>query len=200
MEEGFDSIVYHKNVIEFVTVANEYCQFVENVDKFSVQDFLNNSHKILPLLYLKASMVPDIETFLDEHLDKVVTEADWTYMQGKIAQKIGEYDRYFEYYDPGAMVEGESTEISVSEVYTDIYQDLTDMTNLYRLGNEDIMNDAVSECVSTFKDYWGKRLIGLLEQIHLYLYSDVELGDGEEQTSQSSDNWLISKRLKDIDE
>ena len=32
-KEPFSEVVYSKNVIEFATVANEYCSFIEAVDQ-----------------------------------------------------------------------------------------------------------------------------------------------------------------------
>ena len=40
MDSELNSVVFTKNVIEFVTVANEYCSFVENSDKLEQKDFL----------------------------------------------------------------------------------------------------------------------------------------------------------------
>ena len=59
-------IVYSKNVVEFVTVASEYCISVENVAKISAEANLQKMEKLLPLLYLKASMLPKPERILDE--------------------------------------------------------------------------------------------------------------------------------------
>jgi len=41
-----DDIVYSKDVLEFVTVAAEYCSFVEAVNQYSKKDFLNKFIKI----------------------------------------------------------------------------------------------------------------------------------------------------------
>ena len=60
IKEG--SPIYERNTLEFVTVALEYCSFVENAVNTGVFDFVDKATKILPLLYLKASLLPQVES------------------------------------------------------------------------------------------------------------------------------------------
>ena len=57
MAESTTSNIYTKNTIEFITVAKEYCAFVEDADKLSKKDFLFQTQKLLALLYLKTSIL-----------------------------------------------------------------------------------------------------------------------------------------------
>ena len=54
MEEK-NNPIYEHNTLEFVTVALEFCTFVENAGKNGLLNFLDKAVKILPLLYLKAT-------------------------------------------------------------------------------------------------------------------------------------------------
>jgi hypothetical protein len=65
-DSNIQNIVYSKNVVEFVTVANEFCATIEKVNNFSAPENLQKLQKILPLLYLKASLLPRMEKLLDE--------------------------------------------------------------------------------------------------------------------------------------
>jgi len=47
-----------KGTMEFLTVASEYCAFVEKARKFSRKDFVTKLHKILALVYLKMTLLP----------------------------------------------------------------------------------------------------------------------------------------------
>ena len=58
--------IFEKNVIEFVTVAAEFCAFLERAEHMKRKAFVDTSLKILPLLYLKASLLPKCETIGDE--------------------------------------------------------------------------------------------------------------------------------------
>ena len=53
--------IYSRNVIDFLTVAAEYCSFLESCDKESDKNFIDKITKILPLLYLKVSLLPKLD-------------------------------------------------------------------------------------------------------------------------------------------
>ena len=56
MEEKNSQVIFDKNAVEFVTVAAEFCGFMECVSDMRCRDFVDKSLKLLPLLYLKASL------------------------------------------------------------------------------------------------------------------------------------------------
>lgn len=62
--------IYERNTLEFVTVALEFCTFVEAAGQNGLFDFMDKAVKILPLLYLKATLLPEVES--DEDRKSVV--------------------------------------------------------------------------------------------------------------------------------
>ena len=52
-----DERIYSKNIIEFVTVSAEYCAFIERTPELEKEEFVDKIIKILPLLYLKATLL-----------------------------------------------------------------------------------------------------------------------------------------------
>lgn len=179
-KEIFSEIVYSKNVIEFVTVANEYCSFVESAERFSRKDFLSRMQKIFPLLYLKASLLPESDIEMsDEELEKFVSEEDYNYIHDKLVAKLGDVDAYQEIYDSSLQYSYIPVEGSLSENITDIYQDLKDFILSYRLGTLEVMNDAFIECRNNFEQYWGQKLVNALRVFHFLLYSNTNLEEDE---------------------
>lgn len=69
-----DERIYSKNIIEFVTVSAEYCAFIERVPELEKEGFLDKITKILPLLYLKATLLTPEEPEEDGFSEKFVTE------------------------------------------------------------------------------------------------------------------------------
>ena len=53
--------VYSRTVLELLTVANEYCLFLEKAEGYDRLDILLFLQKICPLIYIKASLLPDIK-------------------------------------------------------------------------------------------------------------------------------------------
>ncbi|MEN6457147.1 MAG: DUF5063 domain-containing protein, partial [Prolixibacteraceae bacterium] len=76
-DEQLNPVVYSKNVIEFVKVANEYCKFIESAGSEDVRAVLGKAQKLLPLIYLKASVLPEFESSEEQMLEKYVTEVDY---------------------------------------------------------------------------------------------------------------------------
>jgi len=93
-------IVYSRNVVEFVTVANEFCQSVEQVNRISAKANLQKMQKLLPLLYLKAALLPQTERVLDEELEKYVSEFDYNVLHQKWLALLNENDNFYEVFDP----------------------------------------------------------------------------------------------------
>ena len=49
--ESTSQVIFDKNSIEFVTVAAEYCGFIERARQMERKDFVDTALKILPLLH-----------------------------------------------------------------------------------------------------------------------------------------------------
>ena len=75
--EDINNIVYSRNVVEFVAVANEFCEFVENSNRYGTPQLIDITRKLLPLLYFKASMLPEVKTILDEELEKLIDAMEY---------------------------------------------------------------------------------------------------------------------------
>ena len=78
-------VIFDRNVVEFVTVAAEFCKFLEQTETMKRSVFVDTSLKILPLLYLKASMLPKCETIGDEALETFVTEETYEILREDLA-------------------------------------------------------------------------------------------------------------------
>ncbi len=176
--EQLNPIVYSKNTIELVTVANEYCRFIEGVSKEPARDFLAKVQKILPLLYLKVSVVQTFESDQEFALEKFVSEVDYNFLQQKIMNLLGEHDDYKEVFDDDMQFSEQVLTASVSEDLADIYQDLKDFIMSYQIGDELIMQEALWECLNNFRTFWGQKLVNCLRAVHELVYSDI---DFEEQ-------------------
>jgi len=187
-EENFSHIVYSKNVIEFATVANEYCLFLEKMNALSRKEFLSKIQKILPLLYLKASLIPEIEDENVETPEKYLTEVDYNFLLNKLNSKMGPHDSYLEVFDPGMQFSETPIEASISENLCDIYQDLKDFIFTFRMGTVEIMTDAVWECKKNFNEFWGQKLVNGLRAIHSLLYSEINLDESQEHFSTGKTN------------
>ena len=80
--------VYSRNVIEFVAVANEFCKYTEHASELKGDEFLKILQRILPLMYLKASLLPSLNAYFEDGNEKFVTESDWIRINDILKEKI----------------------------------------------------------------------------------------------------------------
>ena len=163
--------IYNIATIEFITVANEYCGFIELEKNFSKKDFVDKATKLLPLLYLKTTLLPSFKAKLDEEPELFVSEYDYNYISNNIAEKLEDKNDYLEVFNDDIQFSDSPIISYISENLADIYQDLKDTLNNYELASEEVMNDALLRCQSNFKDYWGQQLVNGLRALHQLNYN-----------------------------
>lgn len=191
MKDQFDHIVYSKNVIEFVTVANEFCLLLETSAKISKIEFIQTAQKLLPLLYLKACLLPKNETELEEEIEKFVSESDWAFIHSSVQAKMGAHDEYLEVFEEDMEYSETPVITSVSENFADIYQDLKDFLTSYRIGTMDVMNEALWDLNNSFYQHWGQNLVNSLRFMHSLVAKNENLDEEIEDANGS--------KLDDID-
>ena len=189
--EGLNSLVYSKNVIELITVANEFCSFLERADELETADFMSRLQKLLPLLYIKASLLPEFEFEADDELEKYVTEVEYNLILQKVAEHTGAGDDYQEVFLPGMQFSETALTASISENVADIYQDMKDLVMLFRTLNEDVMEQALWECQSGFAQIWGQKLVNCLRAVHNLIYT--EKADDDSFDEGQHDNQSTNK-------
>jgi hypothetical protein len=192
-------IVYSKNILEFVTVANEYCNFLEEATSFEKKDFIDRTLKILPLLYLKGSLLPDTQKANEEENEQFVTEYDWSFIRSGIQAILNDDDTYIDNYDLEMNELPEPVTYSLSEHLADIYQDLKNFIEIYKLGNEALSNDAIYDCSKNFKYYWGIKALHTLRIFHFLLYNKSDNSTNQSyHITHDPDDWFISKAQKEF--
>ena len=153
------------NVLEFVRVAHEYCIFTENSGEKNKSDVYDFFLKIGSLLYLKGSLLPGVIPDYPESSERFVTEEEWQEIFNRFRAIFGEEDEFYhvgyEEYN-----EFEAVKASLSENFTDIYQDLKDFILLYQKNSQAARQDAVHDCKSLFESRWGPKVLSNLRYIH----------------------------------
>lgn len=180
-QEKSDNPIYHHDTLEFVTVAAEYCAFLEKVEEHSPSQFVSTLLKLLPLLYMKAQMLPEVESegvFMPEGC---VSEDDYNFIMHSCYRLLGHKDEYEELVYDTDMETEESKWCSVSEDLADIYQALRNFVFSYQQRVELCMLDALVSVRDAFGTYWGQNLICALKHLHKITYSDSFTNTDEDE-------------------
>jgi len=184
--------VYAPAVVDFVTVVAEMCLSLEEAAQYSRVDFTNKMLKMLPMLYLKATMITPPEPVFDDSPEQFVTENEYLYVKEQIEQLLGEDDSYLEVFHPDMPMSDTPVAAFISEDIADIYQEIKDFAMNYQTLNTDVMNDALAECINAFGSHWGQKTLNALRALHNCRYKD-NFSDEDENFDEQRDKNFFSR-------
>lgn len=179
-------VIFDRNVVEFVTVAAEFCKFLEQAEGMKRATFVDTSLKILPLLYLKASMMPKCEMMGEDMPENFVTEETYEIVRMNLARILAEKDDYLDVFVSDMKYSDQPITKYISEDLADIYQDIKDFIFVFQLGLNETMNDALAICQENFALYWGQKLVNTLRALHDVKYAQADSED--ENPSDETDD------------
>ncbi len=180
-KELLNEPVYSPFVLEFLAVAQKFCLFIEEIEKYDKIQIFDYMHKALPLLYVRGSVIPEVAPDNYEANEKYITEEQWQNIFNAIREKLEKDDEYWFLENDNPL--NEPVKGSFADGLADIYQDMKDFVILYQKPLRDAKKIAVWEIRELFKAHWGFRIVNLLKVMHYDLYSErserstLDLGD-----------------------
>jgi hypothetical protein len=163
-----EDILKSRNVLEMLTVANDFCIFTESVSDNNKLQIFDYYQKVLPLLYVKGALVPDIEVSDHAANERFITEQQWQDVYKNIQEKLGKDDAYWTLDNMH-----EATEQSIADNISDIYQDMKDFLILFQQPKMAAKENAVNEIKKLFESHWGIRCTKATDAIHQKKYDDL---------------------------
>ena len=142
--------IYRRDILDFVTVATEFCKQVEQCSGSERGEFTTVMQRLLPMVYLKAAFIDEIEEGVG-YVDAVVTESDYEYVRTQIAAIMRDADDYLD--------------VFVEQFrYSDA--PVRNMVEAFRNEIDEAMEVALFECMEEFRMHWGQQLLGALRAMH----------------------------------
>jgi hypothetical protein len=166
MKENNTHYVYQEAAIEFVTVAVQLCLYLEQSAEQEKDEFIEKMLCMLPLLYLKAKLLPKSVEEMDGYPERFVSETEYEDMRQMVASKLGSDDAYLEVFVEDMRYSDEPITAFISENIADIYQEIKDLACNYQTRDEAVMNDALVSCMDGFEQHWGQKLLNVLRALH----------------------------------
>ncbi len=163
-------------IIELLTVANEYCLYLEKAEEYGKGTLLDFISKISPLLYLKGTLLPPVVVTDPGANERFVTQEQWQDMFLTLHRIFGEDDLYWVAVPES---DGQYTllKTSLAEQLADIYQDMKDFVLLYQKNLHSSRENAVSEIKRLFSDHWGVRLAQIQRHVHTLIHGEPVEGN-----------------------
>lgn len=178
-------VIFDRDVIEFVTVAAEFCNYMERTEGIKRSGFVDTTLKILPLLYLKASLLPECHTIGEDLPENYVTEEVYEVLRMNLSGLLAGQDAYLDVFVEDMKYSDQPITRYISEDLADIYQDIKDFIFVFQLGLNETMNDSLAICQENFREYWGQKLVNTLRALHEVKYTQTE---EEEEDIEKEDN------------
>ena len=204
MDESKSEYLFSVEVIDFVKTANEFCELAENPFPLKRSELLKRLQNLLPLLYSQCLKLRQVESVYEEANEKFVTEEVYDMVQKGFAAKLAYLDDYLEIVEPDFSEADGPVSSKLSENFADIFQDLKNFLSLFRVGNNEIMNDALWETKMNFGAYWGQKLVNALRVIHKILNSGESIDEEEQDSDPNQDDsqpdtssWFVSIRQEE---
>ena len=164
MTEFQNHPVYSKNVLEMLTVANDYCLTFSKLETTTTANLIDYLQKVCPLLYLKCSLIPEPDVQNPDANERIFTEEEWETLFNTLRNKFKKNDEFW-IIDLSAN-HNDPVKISLAESLTDIYQELKDFLLLYQKSSLDAKENAVFELKTSFETRFGFILLDAHRQIH----------------------------------
>ncbi len=173
--QGNDSPVYARDVMELVTVCVEYCAYLEQAESRSREELTDTLLKIIPLLYLKAALLPKYESLTDEYFPMdYVTEENYDIVRQNIAFVLRDKDDYLDVFVEDMKYSETPILATISENLADIYQALKNFAMAYKnAASEQQMLDALAQVKEDFQYEWGQKLVNVTRALHEVRYSET---------------------------
>lgn len=179
--------IYSSTILEFVTIAVEFCAFLEKEQSLDRNEWISKMLIILPLMYVKASMLPEYEFDDEISLENFVKEEDYARVLNTVANILDEEDVYLDVFMEEMKYSDTPISSTVSEDVADIYQDVRNFVSVYQYGIEESMIESIAVCSRNFKSFWGQRLVNTLRPLHTIMYSQNDLTS--EDSKQGDNFW-----------
>lgn len=178
--ENKEQVIFSRNTVEFVTVAAEFCAYLERAESLRRKEFVDTILKILPLLYIKASMLPECEMQSDDEPESFVTEDDYEVLRYSLAALMADKDDYLEVFMQDMRYSDTPITRCISEDLADIYQDVKNFISVFQLGFDETMHDSLALCRDNFSLYWGQTLVNTMRALHSVKFNPEQEDEEEE--------------------
>lgn len=167
-----ENLIYSPATIDFVTIATEYCKQLEQLEGSSQESFADIMLRLLPMVYFKATMLPEIPEVMGYN-EPAVTEDDYNFVRNNIARVMGSNDDFLETFVEDFKYSEQPILQTVSENLADIYQCLREFVETFRSGAEEAMHIALFDTREQFLLSWGQKLLNALRALHDVRYGKL---------------------------
>lgn len=156
-----------KNTVDpFVQVAIEFCSLIENHQQYTVGQLLTQVRKVMPLLYYHALLLPDTDVVEGYEHNRDITHEQWHALYLQLLNHTGEYDSFWEIFDPIEKVCKEPAVASLADALADIWRDLKNGLLHWENSSDVIKAHIIWQWKFNFKIHWSIHVVDALRALN----------------------------------
>lgn len=161
-EENF---LYSPAVLDFVRVGTEYCRCLEQCGDMDRTTFCRTMRALLPMVYLKATMMPDVPE-AEGWNEPQLTEEDYDFVRHAVARVMADQDDFLDVFVEDFKYSEQPLLCTISENLADVYQMLRELAATFQEEHPEAMTVALYDTMEEFRLQWGQKLLGALRALH----------------------------------
>ncbi len=160
-----------REVAEFVALAQQYCQLIEDRSRNSVPDFLREMLRLLPRLYAAACSLSEPDCRSGEPVEREISHDQWMTLFIHLKKTLGQWDHYQSFVDVYDLEEEPSTG-SLADDLADVYRDLKNgLLRWDKAPGPADRADIILDWLLDFRGHWGDHALSASRAIHAVVHS-----------------------------
>lgn len=153
-----------ENIKNFVDIATNYCQLIDNHQNLDRLFFLDELNKILPMLYYRSLFLPSSD--LDESVEEKKLESNqYSKLMQSLKIQLEDWIYYFDVFNPNDLQETKSIRSNLADDLADIYLDLKLGLNYWIQGTTEQQFTAIWHWRFCFWAHTGQHITGAIRSI-----------------------------------
>jgi hypothetical protein len=158
----------------FADIARRYIARIDGREGQSAEDFLLALHPLLCELIYRAAVLPDIEADGDLPRDHM-TQPRWNRLHESLKALLGDYNLYWQVFDPVALDEDDPIRGTLADDLADIYRDVGKGLETAFDPAAPIPTMVVWSWRFNFFFHWGHHALEATRAIHAHIgYHDLD--------------------------
>ncbi len=161
-----------KEITEFINACADYCEIIENFEKYTVKEFLYNIQKTLVNYYLKGFNLPNCCRSGKISFDKkeIRKQSKFGYYLKMLSEYLKNVEPYFSNFNPypdsDEIEEKEVTSQSLSNDLSEIYHDIKSNLLVFRNNSIPDQQDAIWQFKFDWQGHTGDHWTFAVRAIH----------------------------------
>ncbi|MFN7686232.1 MAG: DUF5063 domain-containing protein [Sphingobacteriales bacterium] len=149
----------------FLQTARDYCDFIEDINRYSEVAFFESALKHLLTLYTNAQSLELVEVTFDSDFSPLLTKDNIREVRMQLSNII-DSRYYWHVFDPSEQVDINPVCGDIVDDLEDIYWDLKNAIMLYDKGSEEEVESALWDFKFLFDNHWGDHCMNAQYAIH----------------------------------